>query len=69
MRVTDAEQLAHANPAAKLVLLPDTNHVLKTVKSDDRGENIAAYANPDLPLAPDVINVIASFIATSTKVR
>jgi hypothetical protein len=67
--VTDAEQLAHANPAAKLVLLPDTNHVLKTVRSDDRDENIAAYAAPDLALAPGVVDTIASFIATATQVR
>jgi pimeloyl-ACP methyl ester carboxylesterase len=67
--VRDAERLSRANPTAKLVLLPDVNHVLKTVTSDDRGENIATYGNPDLPLAPGVIRAIAGFIAASEKVR
>jgi uncharacterized protein len=60
--VADAELLAQANPAAKLVLLPDINHVLKTVTSDDRRPNLATYVNPDLPLAPGVIDPIVNFI-------
>jgi uncharacterized protein len=60
--VADAELLAQANPAAKLVLLPDINHVLKTVTSDDRRANLATYVNPDLPLAPGVIDPIVNFI-------
>ena len=33
--VADAERLKQAAPQAKLVLLPDTNHVLKTVTTND----------------------------------
>jgi pimeloyl-ACP methyl ester carboxylesterase len=60
--VEDAQLLKQANPAAKLVLLPDTNHVLKTVSSDDRGTNVATYADPSLPLAPNVVSSIADFV-------
>ena len=35
--VADAKRLKQAAPAAKLVLLPDTNHVFKTVKSAEYG--------------------------------
>lgn len=61
--VADAERLKRAAPAAKLVLLPDTNHVLKTVTSPDRAENMAAYRDPSLPLAPQVIEAIAKFVS------
>ena len=67
--VTDAERLAHADPAARLVLLPDTNHVLKVVGSDDRDANLATYSDPGLPLAPGVIDAISSFVAPSGDIR
>lgn len=65
----DAERLAQANPHASLVLIPDTNHVLKTVRTDDRDENLATYANPALPLADGVIAPIARFIGQATAAR
>jgi uncharacterized protein len=65
--VADAQRLKQAAPAAKLVLLPDTNHVLKTVTTDDRAANIATYTNPNLPLAPGVVDAVASFIEGAAK--
>ena len=64
--VSDAERLKQAMPAAKLVLLPDTNHVLKLVVSPERMANAATYGNPSLPLAPGVIDGIAGFISKTT---
>jgi len=55
--------LKQAAPAARLVLLPNTNHVLKTVTSPEQATNIAAYIDPDLPLAPGAVDVIAGFIS------
>jgi hypothetical protein len=46
-----------------LVLLPDVNHVLKTVTSDDVRANAATYGNSALPLAPTVVEAIADFLA------
>lgn len=65
--VADAERLKQAAPSAKLVLLDDTNHVLKTVTSDDRRANAATYADPRLPLAPGVVDAIADFVNDATK--
>ncbi|MCE2987012.1 MAG: alpha/beta hydrolase [Phenylobacterium sp.] len=59
----DARQLSAANPTARLVLLDDANHVLKSVDSNDRAANLAAYQNPQLPLAPDVCPAITEFLA------
>ncbi|HYG49013.1 MAG TPA: alpha/beta hydrolase [Allosphingosinicella sp.] len=57
----DARLLAAANPAARLVLLPGVNHVLKEAPAD-RAANAASYANPKLPLAPGIADAIAEFV-------
>jgi uncharacterized protein len=59
--VADAEALAAADPQATLKLWEGVNHVLKTA-SADRAANLAAYSNPDLPLAPGVVEDVAEFI-------
>ncbi|MBL0935419.1 MAG: alpha/beta fold hydrolase [Rhizobiaceae bacterium] len=59
---TDADRLKAAAPDAKLVHLPDTNHVLKRVTSDDRSENLATYGAEDLPLADGVTDAIVRFV-------
>jgi hypothetical protein len=60
--VADAERLKQGAPEATLTILPETNHVLKQVSSDDRGANLATYAASDLPLAPGVVDAIARFV-------
>lgn len=65
--LADAERLKAAAPKAELVLLPDVNHVLKTVTSDDRAANTATYVDPNLPLAPGVVEPIADFVAGAPK--
>ena len=61
--VADAERLKAASPQAELVLLPDANHVLKAVGTTDRSANLATYADPNLPLAPGVVDAIARFVS------
>jgi fermentation-respiration switch protein FrsA (DUF1100 family) len=60
--VADAQRLKQAAPAAKLVLLPDANHVFIVVKSADIAANKAAYIKAALPLAPGVADEIANFV-------
>ena len=62
--VNDAHRLAAADSNAKLVLLPNVNHVLKTVTSDDPKENLKPYFNPGLPIDPSVTQAITDFITT-----
>lgn len=59
---TDARLLQAANPRASLVILPNMNHILKEITSDDRLVNIASYAEPTRPLAPGLIDSIAHFL-------
>lgn len=59
--VEDARLLAAAQPKAKLAVLPGINHVLK-VAAMERGPNLSTYGNPDLPIAPAVVDTIAAFV-------
>jgi pimeloyl-ACP methyl ester carboxylesterase len=59
--VADAQALADAHPGARLVILDGVNHVL-TRAPPDRAANFAAYANPNLPLAPGVMAPIVTFL-------
>ena len=67
VKEADAQLLKEANPQARLVLLPDTNHVLKSVSSDDIRANMATYVDPGLPLATGVVDAIASFLTHKTE--
>jgi alpha-beta hydrolase superfamily lysophospholipase len=64
IREADAQALKVADPKAKLVLLPDVNHVLKSVASDDMRANLATYGNSSLPLAPGVVESISDFLTS-----
>ncbi len=61
--VADAERMAGANPAAKLVVLPDLTHVLKDVADASPAANLATYRDPALPLGKGVAEAVADFIA------
>jgi uncharacterized protein len=65
--VADARMLADAAPDATLALVPDVNHVLKLVASDDPSANLATYANPNLPISSEVVDAVATFVAGISK--
>ncbi len=55
----DAQQLKKAAPKAKLLLLPNMNHVLVDVKNTE--DNTASYNNAQLPVNAQMVNAIISF--------
>ncbi|WP_404335062.1 alpha/beta fold hydrolase [Planococcus rifietoensis] len=57
----DAELLHEAKSGSELLIVDDMNHVLKPVP-DDQQANMAAYADPDLPLADGLVDRIAEFL-------
>jgi uncharacterized protein len=65
--VADAHLLKAALPSATLAVLPDVNHILKTVGTNDRAANVATYTDPNLPLAPGVSDLIAEFLLGRTR--
>ena len=58
----DANLLKAAKTDARLMLLAGVNHVLKPVPPNNRQANIAAYSDPDLPIAPSVVEAITKFV-------
>lgn len=59
----DARRLAAA-ASVQPVVLQEVNHVLKTAPLQAEA-NIATYGNPDLPLAPGVVETLVNFINKS----
>lgn len=61
VQVSDAEALKKADPAARLVIIPNMNHVFKDVGSGEAA-NVAAYSNPKLPIDPELAASISGFM-------
>jgi pimeloyl-ACP methyl ester carboxylesterase len=59
--MVDARALSAARPTARLAVWDGVNHVLKLAPAD-RAANIAVYSDPNLPLAPGVVDDVAAFI-------
>ena len=57
----DAESLKAARPDATFTLIDGMNHVLKAAPAE-RAANVATYGNPDLPLAPGLLDAIIQFV-------
>lgn len=60
--LTDAERLKAAQPAARLLLFDDMNHILKNVAGTSQADNFGTYNNPTLPLTPGLATAIAQFV-------
>jgi pimeloyl-ACP methyl ester carboxylesterase len=59
--MADAQALKSGAPKASLVVVPGMNHVLKISPDvSSRAAIIAGYTNPALPVAPPVIEAVAS---------
>ena len=58
----DARALKAAQPAAKLVLIPAANHVFRAAASDDRMAQTKLYADPTIPVVPELTPAIVEWI-------
>jgi pimeloyl-ACP methyl ester carboxylesterase len=61
----DAQKLYQANPASKLVMIKNMNHVFKQLESDKTDDNIKAYSDPNLPVSKELITTITNFIQST----
>ncbi|WPU95468.1 alpha/beta hydrolase [Mucilaginibacter sabulilitoris] len=59
--VADADKLKKAKSDAVLAIIPGMNHVLKEAPAD-KAANIATYNQPDLPLKPEFVKALISFL-------
>jgi pimeloyl-ACP methyl ester carboxylesterase len=58
---SDAKLLAAAQPKAKLIIVDGMNHVLKRAAADQASQ-AKSYGDPTLPVAPELIDGISTFI-------
>ncbi len=57
---SDAELLHKANPKSTLKIIENMNHIFKEIKVDE--DNVKSYSDPKLPVIPELIEVITSFV-------
>jgi uncharacterized protein len=65
VKVIDAGALRRGKPDAEFLLIPDMCHVLKQADGSEASQH-AAYTDPSVPLAPDLVPALAAFV---TKLR
>lgn len=58
--IEDANKLHKANPLARLKIIKNMNHVLKSI--DEDGDNLKSYYSADFPLSEELIKLIGDFI-------
>ncbi|MDG1063676.1 MAG: alpha/beta hydrolase [Flavobacteriaceae bacterium] len=61
VQTTEAELLKTKAPNAKLLLVPNMNHVLKLVPGNGL-DNSKTYDDPNIPIAPELVEGIVSFL-------
>lgn len=59
--LADRDALAHARRDARVVTLPEANHILKRAPAN-RSDNVRTYADPNLPLDPGLMPPLVDFI-------
>lgn len=59
--LNEADKLAAVNKKANKVVILKMNHILKEA-SIDRQSNFKTYNQPDLPIKPELVQVIGEFI-------
>ena len=62
---SEAELLHGANARCGVARIEGMNHVLKQTPADMQGQS-ASYRGPDVPLAPGLVEAVASFVKEST---
>ena len=58
----EADLLQRANPRCRVARIDGMNHVLKQAPADMAGQ-MPSYRGPDAPLAPGLVDAIASFVS------
>jgi alpha-beta hydrolase superfamily lysophospholipase len=61
VRESEAKALSAAAPRAKLVVIDGMNHLLKMVGKDEALQQ-KSYASPELPVSPQLIDALTSFV-------
>ena len=58
----DARALKAAQPAAKLVVIPEANHVFRAAANTDRMAQLRLYTDPTIPIVPELTPAIVEWV-------
>jgi fermentation-respiration switch protein FrsA (DUF1100 family) len=61
VKVTDAEKLKKGKSDATLDIIAEMNHILKEAPAD-KDKNLATYTDPNLPLKPEFVKALITFV-------
>ncbi len=67
--VQDAEALAAAKPAARMILIPGANHLFKVTSRADRVGQLGLYVDPTAPVMPELVDALVEWITGLKSVR
>ena len=62
IKMDEAQLLSKAKPDAKLVVISEMNHTLKTVPMGDNAAQQRAYTDPTVAVTPELIKAITDFV-------
>ncbi len=62
VKTLDAELLSKANKLAHVSIITNMNHVLKFCDTDEKEKQLEIYADPKLPLHPDLVKALNMFM-------
>ena len=63
---SEAKLLAAAQPKAKLLIVDGMNHVMKKTAADQASQ-AKSYSDPTIPIPPELIDAISSFIKSAPR--
>ncbi len=66
VQVSEAELLKAAKPNAEYKIIPGMNHIFKKIEGNDL-ENSKSYNQYNLPIMPELIETISTFIKNNSK--
>ncbi len=63
----DAQALRDARPDAQLAIIPQANHLFKAAANQDRMVELALYQDPTVPIVPDLVAAVGTWIDGLTR--
>jgi fermentation-respiration switch protein FrsA (DUF1100 family) len=63
VKLDQLNRLAEAQPEATVAKIKNMNHVLKFIKSEDMGEQVELYGDPDAPLHKKLSKPVFKFLS------
>ncbi len=65
--VADADRLREARPTARVLVIPNANHLFVHAETADLASQTVTYTDPALPLVPELVPALVEFIRKGNR--